>query len=107
MKVVKEYPVPTSVKEVRQFLGLCSYYRKYIRSFCGIDAPLNQLTTKYLSRTLIWDTKTERNMRLLNTTWSNLSFNVLRSFVAMATNLPSCFLIQFLDQLLKFLLNFT
>ena len=39
-------------------------------------------------------------------TWSNLRFNVLRSFVAMATNLPSCFLIQFLEQLLKFLLNF-
>ena len=40
-------------------------------------------------------------------TWSNLSFNVCRSFVAMATNLPSCFVIQCLEQLLKFLLNFT
>ena len=47
IKVVKEYPVPTSVKEVRQFLGLCSYYRKFIRNFSGIAAPLNQLTTKY------------------------------------------------------------
>ena len=27
--------------------------------------------------------------------------------VTMATNLPSCFLIQFLEQLLKFLVNFT
>ena len=40
-------------------------------------------------------------------TWSNLRFNVWRSFVAMATNLPSCFSIQFLEQLLKFLVNFT
>ena len=40
-------------------------------------------------------------------TWSNLSFNVSRSFVTMATNLPSCFFIQFLEQLLKFLVNFT
>ena len=31
----------------------------------------------------------------------------LRSFVALATNLPSCFLIKFLEQLLKFLSNFT
>ena len=47
IKVVKEYPVPTSVKEVRRFLGLCSYYRKFIRNFSEIAAPLNQLTTKY------------------------------------------------------------
>ena len=39
--------------------------------------------------------------------WSNLRFNVSRSFVTMATNLPSCFSIQFLEQLLKFLANFT
>ena len=40
-------------------------------------------------------------------TWLNLRFSVLRSFVTMATNLPSCFSIQFLKQLLKFLVNFT
>ena len=39
--------------------------------------------------------------------WSNLRFNVCRSFVTTATNLPSCFFIQFLNQLLKFLVNFT
>ena len=38
--------------------------------------------------------------------WSNLRFNVSRSFVTMATNLPSCFSIEFLEQLLKFLVNF-
>ena len=43
IKVVKQYPVPTSVKEVLQFLGLCSYYRKFIRNFSGIATPLNQL----------------------------------------------------------------
>ena len=40
-------------------------------------------------------------------TWLNLRFNVLRSFVTMATNLPSCVFVQFLEQLLKFLVNFT
>ena len=43
-----KYPVPTSVKEVRQFLGLCSHYRKFIRNFSGIAAPLSQLTTKFV-----------------------------------------------------------
>ena len=40
-------------------------------------------------------------------TWSNSRFNVWRSFVTMATNLPSFFSIQFLEQFLKFLVNFT
>ena len=40
-------------------------------------------------------------------TWSNLKFSVEGSFVTMATNLPSCFSIQFLEQLLKFLSNFS
>ena len=40
-------------------------------------------------------------------TWSNLRFNVSRSFVTMATYLTSCFSIEFLEQLLKFLVNFT
>ena len=45
--------------------------------------------------------------RLLNMTLSNLRFNVSRSFVTMETNLPSCFYIEFLEQLLKFIVNFT
>ena len=40
-------------------------------------------------------------------TWSDLSFNVLTCFVTIAANLPFCFFIQFLEQLLKFLVNFT
>ena len=40
-------------------------------------------------------------------TWSNLRFNARRSFVTMATNLSSCCFGQFLEQLLKFLVNFT
>ena len=45
--------------------------------------------------------------RLLNMTWSNLRFSVGRPFVTMAANLPSCFIIQVLEKLLKFLVNFT
>ena len=38
---------------------------------------------------------------------SNLTFNVWRSFVTMATNLPSYFPFEFLEQLVKFPVNFT
>ena len=36
IKVVKEWQTPTSVTEVRSFLGLCSYYRKFVKN-CDCD----------------------------------------------------------------------
>ena len=44
--VVHEWSAPTNATEVRQFLGLASYYRRYIHHFSEIAAPLNQLHKK-------------------------------------------------------------
>ena len=41
---VKEWPAPKTIKEVRSFLGLCSYYRKCIAGFAQIARPLHKLT---------------------------------------------------------------
>ena len=46
IQIVQEWPVPTDVTQVRQFLGLASYYRCYIHHFSDIIAPLNNLTKK-------------------------------------------------------------
>jgi hypothetical protein len=46
VKAVQNYPVPKSVKEVRSFLGLASYYRKLIPRFAEIAKPLTELTQK-------------------------------------------------------------
>ena len=40
---ITKAPTPTSVKEVRSFLGLVGYYRKFIPNMSTIAQPLNQL----------------------------------------------------------------
>lgn len=46
VKSVQDWPTPRSATEVRAFLGLCSYYRKFIRSFAHHSVPLHALTEK-------------------------------------------------------------
>ena len=40
---IRNYPAPVSVTQVRQFLGLASYYRRFVQGFSGIASPLHLL----------------------------------------------------------------
>ena len=46
IKCVENWPTPTDRESLRQFLGFASYYRKFIRNFADIAAPLHALTEK-------------------------------------------------------------
>jgi hypothetical protein len=46
IKAICEWPIPSTTAEVQRFLGLASYYRRYIRNFAGIAHPLHQLSNK-------------------------------------------------------------
>lgn len=46
IECVTTFPVPTDVHSVRQFLGLASYFRKYVNKFALIDKLLTKLTKK-------------------------------------------------------------
>ena len=43
---MRSFPVPTTQKEVRSFLGLCNYYRKFVKDYSKIASPLNALLSK-------------------------------------------------------------
>ena len=46
VRAVKDWPVPTRVTDVRSFLGLCSYYRRFVKDFSAIARPLHRLTER-------------------------------------------------------------
>ncbi|CAH2103297.1 unnamed protein product [Euphydryas editha] len=62
---VVDFPLPQNVHNVRQFLGLVSYFRKFIQSFAQIAYPL----TKLLKKNATWEWTTEQED----------SFDVLKS----------------------------
>ncbi len=43
ISAIQNIKLPTSIKEVRQFLGLTGYYRKFIKNYAAISHPLNHL----------------------------------------------------------------
>ena len=45
-QAIETYPVPKNVKNVRAFLGMAQFYRRYIKSFATIALPLNKLLRK-------------------------------------------------------------
>ena len=43
---VLSWPEPKNVKDIRKFLGLANYYRRFIKTFAQVARPMNVLTRK-------------------------------------------------------------
>ena len=46
LKGIRDWPTPTTVKEVRGFLGFGNFYQRFIRHYSNIAKPLNDLMKK-------------------------------------------------------------
>ena len=46
LEVIKEWPMPRSIHELRSFIGMCAYYCRFIANFPSIARPLHDLTKK-------------------------------------------------------------
>lgn len=61
---IKKCPKPLNVKDVRSFLGITSYYRKFVRHYRVISKPLSNLLRK--GNLFIWTPVEEEAFQTLN-----------------------------------------
>ena len=57
--VVLQWETPKSATEIRSFLGLAGYYRRFIEGFSKLALPLTKLTCK--GRAFVWDVQCEES----------------------------------------------
>ena len=60
---IKNMPAPKCTKEIKQFLGLTGYYRKFVPRFADISRPLTRLTRK--ETTFSWTLECQKSFELL------------------------------------------
>ena len=63
LEAVENMPPPKTPKEVRQFLGLVGYYRKFVPKFADIARPLTNLTKQDIK--FEWSEKCQKTFQLL------------------------------------------
>ena len=99
---VVNWPQPRDEAEVRRFLGLASYYRKYIDKFADIAAPLHQLTQK--DALFQWTQECKESFKRLNAcltkapVLSYLSFGTEASTMVLQTDASNVGLGAVLEQ---------
>ena len=58
VEAVKKFPIPKNVKNIKEFLGLAGYYRRFINNFANISKPLTTLLKK--DTKFIWNNDTQK-----------------------------------------------
>ena len=64
IKAIQEWDPPTKVPQLRSFLGLVNYYRRFIKGYSTREAPFTYLLKK--SRAWTWDEKCQQAFEDLN-----------------------------------------
>ena len=67
--VIVTWPQPQNVKQMKSFLRVCSYYRRYIFNYYIYSAPVRELTAKDVP--FVWLERQEHAFAVLKTALTN------------------------------------
>uniref|UniRef100_A0A8C1YSB8 Gypsy retrotransposon integrase-like protein 1 n=1 Tax=Cyprinus carpio TaxID=7962 RepID=A0A8C1YSB8_CYPCA len=70
VNAVLNWPEPTTLKELQRFLGFANFYRRFIRNFSTVVAPLTSMVKKGAHR-LQWSESTHQAFQTLKQRFSN------------------------------------
>ena len=87
LQAIKQLPIPKTKRDVRAFLGITGYYRKFIADYATVAAPLTDLTKKNSPNQVIW---TERCAQA----WKTLKDILCSSPVLKSPDFSSQFILQ-------------
>jgi len=63
IKSIEEWPIPQNIKDVQRFVGLCNYYRRFVKNFSAIAKPLHSLTKK--RKKFVWSPECDSAFSIL------------------------------------------
>ncbi|XP_028193856.1 uncharacterized protein LOC114379406, partial [Glycine soja] len=78
VRAIQEWPTPKSVTEVRSFHGLASFYRRFVKDFSTLAAPLNEVLKKNVG--FKWGEKQEEAFNVLKQKLTNAPILALPNF---------------------------
>lgn len=71
LETIQKWPHPETVTQLKGFLGLCSYYRRFIKDLSTISAPLSAMTKK--NQQPVWTPEAETAFQTLKKAMSSPS----------------------------------
>ncbi|KAI3362699.1 hypothetical protein L3Q82_001766 [Scortum barcoo] len=69
IKAVENWPTPSTRKKLQQFLGFANFYRRFIRNYSKVAAPLTCLTST--TKPFLWTPEAERAFTLLKSLFTS------------------------------------
>ena len=77
IKAIQEWPVPTSIQQVRSFHGLASFYRRFVRDFSSIIAAMTEVLK---GRSFEWTDQAHSTFEEIKRRLTSAPILALRSF---------------------------